>query len=89
MEFPRQEYWSGLPFPSPGDHSNVDKMFPALVGGFFTLNHLRAYGPVVKNLFANAEDARDAGLIPGSGRSPGGGNDNLLQYFCLENPMDR
>ena len=64
-------------------------MLPALVGGFFTLNHLRAYGPVVKNLPANAEDARDAGLIPGSGRSPGGGNDNLLQYFCLENPMDR
>ena len=29
------------------------------------------------------------GLIPGSGRSPGEGNDNPLQYFCLENPMDR
>ena len=29
------------------------------------------------------------GLIPGSGRSPGGGNGNLLQYSCLENPMDR
>jgi len=29
------------------------------------------------------------GSIPGSGRSPGGGYDNLLQYFCLENPMDR
>ena len=33
--------------------------------------------------------ARDPGLIPGSGRSPGGGNGNPLQYFCLENPMDR
>ena len=32
---------------------------------------------------------RDAGLIPGSGRSPGGGNGNPLQYSCLENPMDR
>ena len=31
----------------------------------------------------------DAGLIPGSGRSPGGGNGNLLQYSCLENSMDR
>ena len=43
---------------------------------------------VVKNLPANAGDARDTGLIPGSGRSPGGGNGNPLQYSCLENPMD-
>ena len=34
-------------------------------------------------------DLRDSGLIPGSGRSPGGGNGNPLQYSCLENPMDR
>ena len=34
-------------------------------------------------------DAKDAGSIPGSGRSPGGGNGNPLQYSCLENPMDR
>ena len=34
-------------------------------------------------------DARDTGSIPGSGRSPGGGNGNLLQYSCLENSMDR
>ena len=31
----------------------------------------------------------DLGSIPGSGRSPGEGNDNPLQYYCLENPMDR
>ena len=31
----------------------------------------------------------DLGSVPGSGRSPGEGNDNLLQYSCLENPMDR
>ena len=43
----------------------------------------------VKNLPANARDARDVGSIPGSGRSPGGGNSNPLQYSCLENPMDR
>ena len=42
-----------------------------------------------KNLPANAGDIRDAGSIPGSGRSPGGGYDNPLQYSCLENPMDR
>ena len=46
-------------------------------------------GAVVKNQPANAGDSRDAGLIPDSGRFPGIGNDNLLQYSCLENPMDR
>ena len=44
---------------------------------------------MVKNLPANAGDIRDAGLITGSGRSPGGGHGNPLQYSCLENPMDR
>jgi len=44
---------------------------------------------VVKNLPANAGDARDADLTPGFGRSPGEGNGNPLQYSCLENPMDR
>ena len=44
---------------------------------------------MVKNLPANAVYARDAGSIPGWGRSPGGGNGALLQYSCLENPMDR
>ena len=42
-------------------------------------------GAVVKNLPANAGDKRDIGLIPGSGRSPGEGNGNPLQYSCLEN----
>ena len=41
---------------------------------------------MVKTLPANAGDA---GLIPGSGRSPGGGQANPLQYSCLENPRDR
>jgi len=44
---------------------------------------------VIKNPPTNAGDTRDAGLIPGSGRSPGEGNDNPLQYSCLENSMDR
>ena len=43
---------------------------------------------VVKNLPANAGDIRDAGSIPGSGRS-GEGNSNPFQYSCLGNPMDR
>ena len=44
---------------------------------------------MVKNLPANVGDARDAGLIPVLGRSPGGGYDNPLQYSYLENPRDR
>ena len=44
---------------------------------------------LVKNPPANAGDARDAGLISGSGRSSGVGNGNPLQYSCLENSMDR
>ena len=43
-------------------------------------------GSVVKNLSANVGDM---GWIPGSGRSPGVGNGNLLQYPCLENSLDR
>ena len=42
-----------------------------------------------KNPPANAGDAGDEGSIRGSGRSPGGGNGNSLQYSCLENSMDR
>ena len=37
----------------------------------------------------NAGDIKDAGSVPGSGRSPGEGHGNPLQYSCLENPMDR
>ena len=46
-------------------------------------------GSVVKNLPANAGDAKDMGSIPGLERSPGGGHGNPLQYSCQENPMDR
>ena len=44
---------------------------------------------MVKNPPVNAGYTRDVGSIPGSGRSPGVGNGNLLQYSCLENAMDR
>ena len=44
---------------------------------------------VVKNPPANPGDVRDLGLIPGSGRSPGGGHGSCLEYSRLENPMDR
>ena len=46
-------------------------------------------GLVVKNLPANAGDAKDESWIPGLGRSPGGGLGNPLQYYCLGNSMDR
>ena len=46
-------------------------------------------GSVVNNLPANAGAAGDVGLIPGSGRAPGGGNGNPLQYSCLGNLMER
>ena len=55
----------------------------------FSYNYSSQVVPVVKKLPANAGDIRDTGSIPGSGRSPGGGNGNLLQCSCLENSMDR
>ena len=44
---------------------------------------------MVKNMPANAGDAEDTGSMPGSGRSPGVGNGNPIQYSCLENSMER
>ena len=58
----------------------------------YTLLYIKGASQVVlgvKNLPADAGDLRDLGLIPGPGRSPGGGHGNPLQYSCLENPMDR
>ena len=53
------------------------------------LNIISLMAQLVKNPPANAGDIRDMSLIPGSGRSPGEGNDNPFQYSCLENPLDR
>ena len=44
---------------------------------------------MVQNLPAKAGDIEDVGSIPGSGRFPGGRHGNPLQYFCLENPIDK
>ena len=108
LGFSRQEYWSGLPFPSPMHESEVAQSCPTLSNpmdcslpgfsahGIFQARVLEwaatAFSQVaqaVKNTPANAGDIRDAVLIPGSGRSPGAGHGNPLQYSCLENPMDR
>ena len=62
---------------------SVEKRMP-------TLSQLGIPGvSVVNNLPASAGDTEGVGLIPGSGRSSEGGHGNLLQYSCLENPMDR
>ena len=60
-----------------------------LIGQIYALHRASQMALVVKNPPANAGDLRDAGLIPGSERSPGGGHGNLLQHSYLENPMDR
>ena len=103
MGFSRQEYWSGLPYP-PRDLPDsgiepMSPMSPSLAGKFFTTSTIwellentsfkKTVALVVKNPPANTGDGRDAGSIPGSGRSPGVGNGNPLQYSCLENSMDR
>ena len=62
-----------------------------VLGFLFGLSYCIGFpgGTVVKNPPAHAGGARDVGLIPGLGRSPGGGNGNPLQYSHLENLMDR
>ena len=52
------------------------------------LNLLKCASGAGKEFACNAGDTGDSGLIPGSGRSPGRGNGNPLQYFCLKNPME-
>ena len=57
-------------------------MYPTLAGGFLTTGPPGfPSGAIVKSLLDSAGDSRDSGLIPGSGRSPGVGNGNPLQYF--------
>ena len=56
---------------------------------FYTDKQASQVALVVKNLPPNAGEERDLGLIPGSGRSSGGGHGNLLQCSYLENSMDR
>ena len=144
MGFSRQEYWSGLLCPPPGDLPDpgiepVSLLSPVLAGECFTtsanweagnslvytyilslldllptpgshltlpphpspLGHHRAlsWAPCAVqhlptsylfNMWQSPPvNAGDVGSIPGSGRSPGGGNGNPHQYSCLENPMDR
>ena len=100
----RQEYWNGLPCPSPGNLlTPTSLMSPALAGGFFTTSAIQATdtllrkstGHAIASGFpagsdgkASAGNAGDLGSIPRLERSPGEGNGNPLQYSCLENLMD-
>ena len=75
------------------NHLNIEiQVFIPCFPGFdntHTQNGASQVVLVVKNTPANTGDVKDLGSIPGSGRSPGGGHGNPLQYSCLENPMDR
>ena len=84
----RQEYWSGLPCPPPGDlpQPGMEPGSPRIVDRRFII---WATKEVLKNPSVNARDIRNAVSVPGSGRSPGGGHGSPLQDSCLENPMDR
>ena len=65
------------------EHSELElRWYSEKLGGFLG-------GSVCKEFACNAGDAGDSGLMPGLGRSPGGGHGNPLQYSCLENRMDR
>ena len=61
----------------------------SLLGGKYENTWASQVVLMIKNPPANKAEARDPGLIPGSGRSPGKGNGNTLQYSYLENPMNR
>ena len=80
MGFSGQEHWSGVPSPSP---------YMCVILCICLSVWASQVALVVQNLPAKAGDIRDLDLISRLGRSPGGGHGNPLQYFYLENPMDR
>ena len=93
--------WVTYPFSRGSSLPRNQTGVSCIAGGFFTSSAIREaifiysylsiwasqVALVVKNPPANAGDIRDVSLIPGSGRFPGGGHGNLLQYSCLENPV--
>ena len=85
--------WRSIQWPHPQAWGPTAHRKPPSI---FLLNYRHAFlwvfmqgVSVVKNPPAMVGDTRVMGSVPGSGRSPGGGNGNPLQYSCLENPMDR
>ena len=90
MGFSRQEYWSGLPRSPPGNlpDPGIEPVSPESLALQADSLLSEPPGTSGRNPPANAGNVRAVGLIPGSGRSPGGERGNPLQYSCLENPMD-
>ena len=76
-------------FNGPQGKSDEQSLLKNLAPHVFYFISLSIGGTVAKNLPAHAGDTREAGSTPGSGRSSGVGNGNLLQYSCLGNPMAR
>ena len=70
-------------------NNNIIKDSMFLSFNVLSMKHPDPCGTVVKNLFVNAGDSRDSGSNPGLGRSTTEENGNPLQYYCLENSMDR
>ena len=102
MGFFRQEYWSGLPCPLPGDHPNpgIKPRSPSLQaislpaepqGKWYIINIICVQSGLPRQLCGEeyACQCRDVSSIPGSGRFPGEGNGNPLQYSCLGNHGQR
>ena len=95
LKFSRQEYWSGLPFPTPRDLPDpgikpTSPTSPALaVISFTTEPHGKPHGAGGSNCKEAACSAGDPGSIPGLRRYPGEGNGYTLQHSFLENFMDR
>ena len=81
--FSRQEYWSGVPL---AFSEILTLQFPNIIYLMLVTSLLGFPGG--SEVKASACNAGDLGSIPGLGRSPGEGNGTLLQYSCLENPMD-
>ena len=80
---------SGHPYLIPDFRENAFRFSPLKTMFATGLLWASQVALVVKNSPANAGDVRDAGLIPASEGSPGGGHGNSLQYSCLENPLGR
>ena len=88
--------WVAIPFSLGSSQPRDQTWVSCIAGRFLTIWATCIYmyvgfpgGTVVKSLPASAGDTRDLSEIPGSGRSPGEGNDNSFQYSCLRNFMDR
>ena len=89
LEFPRQEYWSALLFPSPGNLPDlgIQPASLALEASSLRLSHQGSQLECQSMHYAG--DVKGMGSVPGLGRSPLGWHGSPIWYSCLENPTDR